>query len=89
MPIKIRTFTKTDTQPVVELWSLVFPDDPPWNKPADVIQTKLNNQPELFFVCERDNVVIGTVLVGFDGVRGWVHKLAVHPDHRGHGIGNH
>jgi ribosomal protein S18 acetylase RimI-like enzyme len=28
----------------------------------------------------------GTVIAGFDGVRGWVHKLAVHPNHQRQGI---
>lgn len=30
---------------------------------------------------------MGTVLAGYDGARGWVHHLAVHPDHRDSGIG--
>jgi ribosomal protein S18 acetylase RimI-like enzyme len=31
--------------------------------------------------------VIATVLAGYDGVRGWIHHLAVHPSYRRRGIG--
>jgi ribosomal protein S18 acetylase RimI-like enzyme len=29
--------------------------------------------------------LIGAVMVGYDGHRGWINYLAVHPDHRGVG----
>jgi ribosomal protein S18 acetylase RimI-like enzyme len=43
-------------------------------------------QADLFFVACSEGNVIGTVLAGFDGVRGWVHRLAVHAEHRRQGI---
>jgi len=52
----------------------------------DVVRRKALVQRELFLVAEVDGVVVGTVMAGFDGVRGWVHKLAVHPDHRRRGL---
>ena len=70
----------------IALWNLVFPDDPPWNSPPEVIRRKLSVQRELFLVCLSDKALVGTVLAGFDGVRGWVHKLAVHPDYQRQGI---
>jgi ribosomal protein S18 acetylase RimI-like enzyme len=83
----IRPYVEADEGSVAALWNVVFPDDPPWNSPPEVIRLKLSVQRELFFVCQSDGAVVGTVLAGFDGVRGWVHKLAVHPDHQGQGIG--
>jgi ribosomal protein S18 acetylase RimI-like enzyme len=44
-------------------------------------------QPELFFVAESDGDIIGTAMSGFDGHRGWVYYVAVHPDFRRRGIG--
>ncbi|MEL6858450.1 MAG: GNAT family N-acetyltransferase [Pseudomonadota bacterium] len=43
-------------------------------------------QPELFFVAIRACRVVGTIIAGFDGVRGWVHRLAVSPDLRRQGL---
>jgi hypothetical protein len=72
----VRPFQPEDEIQVVALWDLVFPDDPPWNKPADVIARKQMMQKGLFFVCLAGDQVLGTVVAGYDGVRGWVHKLA-------------
>jgi ribosomal protein S18 acetylase RimI-like enzyme len=84
--IRVRSYHSRDEQAVVELWATVFPDDPPWSEPRDVIQRKRSVQGELFFVCEVEGRVVGTVLAGFDGVRGWVHHLAVLPDLRRGGL---
>jgi hypothetical protein len=54
-----------------------FPDDPDHNVSSDMIERKLRVQPDLFLVAVADDVVVGTVLAGFDGVRGWLHRLAV------------
>ena len=61
---------------VVALWKRVFPDDPPWNDPEQLVRKKLLVQRELFFIAEFDASIVGTVIAGFDGVRGWVHKVA-------------
>ena len=41
----------------------------------------------LFLVGEVDGAVVGSVMGGYDGHRGWVNYLAVAPDRRGHGFG--
>ena len=71
---------------MIALWEHVFADDPAWNKPADVINTKLTVQPELFLVATIDDELIGTTLAGFDGVRGWLHHVATHPDYQRTGV---
>jgi len=63
----IRTFERTDTEAVVELWhdcGLTRPH----NNPRLDIERKLTVQPELFLV--------GTV-AEYDGHRGWVNEQAV------------
>ena len=82
----IRTYEAADENSVIELWALAFPNEPARNESTSLIKTKLTVQPELFFVAVLDNQVVGTVIAGFDGVRGWVHKVASHPDFRGQGI---
>ena len=51
-----------------------------------MIDTKLKVQPDLFFVALKGGRVVGTAIAGFDGVRGWLHRLAVGGDHKRQGI---
>src|SRR5262249_46240531 len=69
------------------LWREVFPDDPPHNAPPLVIRQKLLVQPELFFVAENEGQIVGTVLAGYDGHRGWLYAVAVSPRVRRRGVG--
>jgi ribosomal protein S18 acetylase RimI-like enzyme len=85
--VEIRPYQETDEAAVASLWREVFPDSPPWNHPETDIKRKLSVQRELFFVAMDDAKPIGTAMAGFDGHRGWVHLVAVHPSHRGRGIG--
>ena len=85
--MEIRPYLETDEENVVALWRKVFPDAPPWNDPRQDIRRKLLVQRELFLVALNGGEVIGTALGGFDGHRGWVHLVAVHPRHRRRGVG--
>jgi ribosomal protein S18 acetylase RimI-like enzyme len=84
--VDIRPYESKDQTQVVALWNEVFRDDPPWNEPASMIRRKLTVQPELFLVAHVTGEVAGTVLAGFDGVRGWVHHLAVRASYRRQGL---
>ena len=82
----IRQFEEADRLAVVGIWNQLFPNDPAWNEPHLVIDTKLTVQPHLFFVAEIEGEVVGTTIAGFDGFRGWVHHVAVHPTAQRRGI---
>jgi ribosomal protein S18 acetylase RimI-like enzyme len=85
--ISIKAYTESDEAGVIRLWREVFPDNPPWNDPKADIYRKIGCQPELFLVCELKGRIIGTVMAGFDGHRGWVHLVAVAADCRQRSIG--
>ncbi len=82
----IRPFVATDQPALEKLWGRVFADDPPWNAPAVLIANKLKVQPELLLVGVLDEALVGAVMAGFDGVRGWIHHVAVAPESRRRGI---
>lgn len=84
--LEIKPYDFEDESQVVALWKAVFPDDPPWNDPLSMIRRKLTVQPELFLVARTNGRIVGTVIAGFDGVRGWIHHLAVHTEFRRKGI---
>lgn len=73
---------------VIALWQTVFGDASAHNSPALVIDTKLAALDGLFFVALLHDRVVGTVMAGYDGHRGWLYSVAVHPDHRQQGIGS-
>jgi ribosomal protein S18 acetylase RimI-like enzyme len=72
---------------VVVLWESVFAYDAPHNRPALAIDKKLEAKDELFFVAVDGDAVVGTVMAGYDGHRGWIYSVAVAPSHRRQGIG--
>ena len=82
----MRSFEASDRERLIALWAQVFPDDPPRNAPESMIDNKLRVQPELLFVAEVETRLVGAVMAGFDGTRGWLHHLAVAPEYRLQGI---
>jgi ribosomal protein S18 acetylase RimI-like enzyme len=85
--MRIRPFQKSDEQAVIALWNEVLPDSAPHNDPATAIRKKREVECDLFFVAEVEGTVVGTVMGGYDGHRGWVYSLAVKPQHRYQRIG--
>ncbi len=73
---------------VVRLWESVFGYEAPHNAPSLVIDQKLAVADGLFFVAKAGGAVVGTIMAGYDGHRGWIYSLAVHPDHRKRAIGS-
>lgn len=51
------------------------------------IDKYLNRNPNTCFVAEKDGQVVGVILSGHDGRRGYIYHAAVLPDLRGQGIG--
>ena len=85
MTAQLRAFELDDTEQVVELWreaELLRP----WNDPYADITRKRAVQPELFRVAVDDGCVVGPVMAGYDGHRGWLYYLATAKSHRGRGI---
>lgn len=72
---------------VEALWARVFPDDPPHNRAGVAVPEKMRVQPDLFWLALEDAKVIGTVMAGYDGHRGWLYAVAVDPDHQRGGVG--
>ena len=74
-------------QQVIDLWKTVFGYEAAHNTPSLAIDKKLAVQDDLFFVAQDGNALVGTILAGYDGHRGWLYSVAVHPSHQGQGIG--
>jgi ribosomal protein S18 acetylase RimI-like enzyme len=79
--MNIRPFQPADEAAMIALWEvcgLVVPQ----NNPAADIERKLRVNPEWFLVGEVEGAVVATCMAGYEGHRGWINYLAVHPDLR-------
>jgi ribosomal protein S18 acetylase RimI-like enzyme/ADP-ribose pyrophosphatase YjhB (NUDIX family) len=84
--MRIRCFHPIDEPAVIDLWrrcELLRPQ----NDPHTDIEQKLKLQADLFLVAECEGQIVGTVMAGYEGHRGWINYLAVSPQARGTGIG--
>jgi ribosomal protein S18 acetylase RimI-like enzyme len=72
---------------VAALWQEAFPNPRPWNAPEITIPAKLAMLPELFLVAIDNEQIIGSILAGYDGHRGWLHAVAVLKTHQRRGVG--
>jgi ribosomal protein S18 acetylase RimI-like enzyme len=84
--MQIRPFIESDEAAVIALWQECGLTRP-WNDPHKDIARKLRVQRELFLVATEDDRLIGSVMAGYEGHRGWVNYLAVSPPGRGRGLG--
>jgi ribosomal protein S18 acetylase RimI-like enzyme len=86
--IKVESYSSEYFEGVKSLWREVFPDGPPWNAANVAIPAKLAVQPELFIVALDGDEVVGSIIAGYDGHRGWLYMLAVSNSHRRRHIGS-
>jgi len=85
--VLIRPFTMDDYDAVYALWESVAPAVS--LRPSDrreEIAKKLTRDADLFLVAEEEGRIVGVMMGAWDGRRGWLHHLAVAPDHSGRGI---
>jgi ribosomal protein S18 acetylase RimI-like enzyme len=81
--IIIRTYSDSaDRSGVIELWRTVFGYETAHNDPALAINKKLAMRDGMFFVATNGERIVGTVMAGYDGHRGWLYSVAVHPSAR-------
>ena len=87
--MRIVPYRPTHFDEVDALWQLCFPEDPPLNRAASAIPAKQAVGDDLFFVAEMgDGHTVGTAMAGYDGHRGWLYAIAVHPNFRSRGVGS-
>lgn len=74
----IRRYRPSDFDAVVALWDALGFNVPP-NDPARDIPFLIRHSNAVFFVDEDGGEIVGTVMGGHDGIRGWFYRLGVAP----------
>lgn len=76
-----------DADAVIGLWA-VCGLTRPWNPPRADFERALDGcTSEVLLARSDDGALLGSVMVGHDGHRGWMYYLAVTPEQRGRGLG--
>lgn len=86
LTVECRRFEEGDREQVVALWTACDLTRP-WNDPHRDVDRKVAHDPHGFLVLDDDGEIVGSVMVGYDGHRGWVNYLATAPSRRRHGLG--
>ncbi|HPR17814.1 MAG TPA: GNAT family N-acetyltransferase [Candidatus Cloacimonadota bacterium] len=76
-----------DYDSLIELWQAAgLPYRPQGRDSREKLLTELQNPQERFILAYAENRLAGTILVSHDGRKGWLNRLAVHPDFRHQGL---
>lgn len=84
----IRVARASDIDAIVHLWTFAAG---PTRIASDrgIVERLVAHDPDALIVAADDGgVIVGTVVVGWDGWRCHLYRMAVHPDHRRRRIGN-
>ena len=84
--MEIRVLTSANIGAAAALWFRAGLTRP-WNPPELDLQRALDGVTSTVLGAFDNDALIGTVMVGHDGDRGWVHYLAVDKSRRGTGLG--
>lgn len=84
----IRPYQTDDQAAIIQLWRDTVFDPAPHNDPALSLRNKLAVDPDLLLVAIVDSELVGTVMGGYDGHRGWIYSVAVKASRRREGIGS-
>ena len=86
MPV-VRRGHINDAPAVLALWARARSDHATTSDRGEDIERLLNETRSALLVAEADDgEIVGVLIAGWDGWRGNMYRLAVHPDYRRHGI---
>jgi ribosomal protein S18 acetylase RimI-like enzyme len=82
---QLRLATTDDESTIVALWRQCDLTRP-WNDPNADFALAMRTDTSTIIVAVAGEKTVGSVMVGFDGHRGWLYYLAVAPDQRRKGL---
>jgi ribosomal protein S18 acetylase RimI-like enzyme len=89
MDVRIREMSMADYDAAIALWKGMEGIGLSQADSRENIKIFLARNPRLSFVAYEDEKLVGAVMSGHDGRRGFLYHLAVAPEHRLKGTGKH
>ena len=83
----IRPFQAADYEEAAMVWREVLPQSADLSDSREFIEAFLSRNPALSLVAVSGDHVVGAILAGHDGRRGYIYHLGVLPEYRRMGIG--
>ncbi len=88
MAAEIRRLTIDDYDALVNLWGDAGLSYRPFGRDTrEKIEVEMKRVDTGFFGLFEDGRMVATGLATYDGRKGWLNRIAVHPDYRRHGYG--
>jgi ribosomal protein S18 acetylase RimI-like enzyme len=85
--VTIRELRPEDYDALITLWEAAgLPYKPKGRDSREAIEHQLQLPTAIYRVAELDGKIVGSVLGTHDGRKGWINRVAVHPDYRHRGI---
>ena len=83
--IILRRCLAVDIESVLELWQAAEASTSLTDTSQDLLRT-INSGASSVILAQSGGSIVGSIIASFDGWRGNIYRLAVHPDHRRRGI---
>ena len=87
-PVIVTFDNQTHCGEVVSLWKKVFGAQAAHIAPDFVVDKELEAREGLIYVALSGQLLVGTIMAGYDGNRGQIYALGVLPDYQRQGIGS-
>lgn len=86
MSVTIKALTIDDYDAVINIWDMAgLPTKPKGRDSREIFAKEIALDHTAIYGLFNDNEMLGVGLANWDGRRGWINRVAVHPDHRGQG----
>ena len=85
--VAYRNAESSDALAVMEFWAGAAEDSHRPPDSADAVLRLIDRDPQALILAVDNDVVVGSIIVGWDGWRCHLYRLAVAPSHRRQGIG--
>ena len=84
--VTLRAAVLEDVDDILGFWSLAAEDtDRPADRPK-AVEALIARDPAVLLLAIHEEMIVGCVVVGWDGWRAHLYRLAVRPDHRRRGL---
>jgi len=85
--VEIRRLEPREVEDLLRLWREAgLPHKPRGRDSPEMLRKQMRENPEGFIGAYDGDKLVGAVIATYDGRKGWINRLAVHPAYRRRGV---